>query len=167
MNKKFFITFFIISMLIIFSGCSHKEGTIENAVEELDYDVLVPSFMASGLELDYAVLEEDLFVQNYANEDQSVFIEISQNQNTEGLNIDRLLEFLEKDIDPYEKIPGKSYLKIGDFIGEYDVYNNSISYMFIPAIPRSEIGEDWYPFYRMTSVGVAEEEFQKVVQSLD
>ncbi|WP_157037604.1 hypothetical protein [Ornithinibacillus californiensis] len=58
-------------------------------------------------------------------------------------------------------------MQIGNFVGEYSVHNDSISYMFIPSIPRTEIGEEWYPSYWITSVEVDEEEFQKVIQSLE
>ncbi|WP_047984372.1 hypothetical protein [Ornithinibacillus californiensis] len=95
MSKKIVIVSFMISMFIIFTGCSNEENTIEKAVEELDYNALVPSYVPTGLELNDAVLEGELFIQSYSNEDESVFLEISQNQEAKGLNINRLLEFVE------------------------------------------------------------------------
>lgn len=143
------------------------ERTIEKAEEELDYEVLIPTYIPEGFELKNAVLEESLFIVTYASEDDSRFIELKQNQFVKGLNIERLLEYVENREDPYEEIQGLSYLQIDEFVGVYSDNKqlDALSYEFIPALPKNEV--KWYPYYRMNSLRVEQEEFQKVVESLE
>jgi hypothetical protein len=166
MKKNSSITVLLITFLLMV-GCSNNKDTLTKANEELEYDVLVPSYLPSGLKLEEEILEGDLFLLTYVNSDKSAFIEITQRQNVRGLNTESLIEFTKDGEDPYEAIPHLSYLEVGNFVGEYRVNANSdnLSYQFIPSIPRTEINS--YPFYWINSVGIGEDEFQKVVKSLE
>ncbi|MBU8907520.1 hypothetical protein KH400_12970 [Desertibacillus haloalkaliphilus] len=139
------------------------------AVEELEYDVLVPSYIPAEFELEQVIYEGDLFLLTYSNADNTSYVEISQRQYARALHSERLLEYTEKGVDPYEANPDLSYQMIDNFVGEYKLNDHvnglNLSYEFIPAIPKTEI--DWYPFYRIVSVGIDEEEFQKVIKSLE
>ncbi|UCZ51475.1 hypothetical protein LGQ02_11360 [Bacillus shivajii] len=166
MIKKILVFCLFLAFLLM-AACSNNEDIITKAVEELDYDVLVPSYIPSELELEEVILEGDLFLLSYTNADNTAYIEITQRQFARALNTERLMQFTENGEDPYEAIPHLSYLVIDNFVGEYKVNENvdNVSYQFIPAIPRTDI--DWYPFYWANSVGIDEEEFQKVINSLD
>lgn len=94
-------------------------------------------------------------------------VSINRTNITVVLNTERLLEFTETGEDPYEAIPHLSNLMIDNFVGEYKVNGKleNLSYLFIQAIPRTEI--EWYPFYWVNSVGIIEEDFQKVIKLLE
>ncbi|MBB5171933.1 hypothetical protein [Texcoconibacillus texcoconensis] len=164
MRKKLLGSCLFLLFLLI-SACSNNEDVITKAVEELDYDVLVPSYIPAEFELEEVVFEGDLVLLSYTNADNSAYIEITQRQYASSLNTEKLLEFTETGDDPYEVIPHLSYLMVNNYVGEYKVNDNSdnISFQFIPA--SAEI--DWHPFYWVNSVGIDEEEFQKVIKSLE
>ena len=91
-------------------------------------------------------------------------VSINRTNITVVLNTERLLEFTETGEDPYEAIPHLSNLMIDNFVGEYKVNGKleNLSYLFIQAIPRTEI--EWYAFCLVEAVGISEEECQEVME---
>ncbi|UCZ51542.1 hypothetical protein LGQ02_11730 [Bacillus shivajii] len=164
-NKLYMLS--SLTFLILIIGCSNNDDLIKQATEELDYDVLLPSYIPSKLELVEVTLEDDRLFLNYQDTEETTFIEFSQRQFARGIDTERFLEFTETGEDPYEKFPKLSYREIGNYVGEYEDREkiHRLSFMFIPSVPRSQI--DNYPFYHIRAVGIDEEDFHKVVRSLN
>ncbi|RXJ04385.1 hypothetical protein DS745_03095 [Anaerobacillus alkaliphilus] len=162
MNKR--LGFMLILMVIIIIGCTRDETTIKKAIEQLDYKVYVPSYIPAELELETAVLKDGLILISYQNVDGTKYVEFSQDATSRALNIEGLLTFKKSGEDPYERNATRRIQEIGPFVGVYDINEKltSYSYEFI----KPNLQSDSYPFYWISSVGIPEAEFLKIVSSL-
>ncbi len=165
-KKLFYFCLTIVSVLIV--GCSNnvdEQQVIDDAIEDIEYHVLLPEYIPSDLKFKSVITDYNLFRISYENGDGTKRIHITQDDHT-YLNWERLLKFAETGENPYDKSPDFTYLKIGDFVGEYKKTPNKefFQFSFIPIIPRDEIS--MYPYYRVVSVGLEENEFNKVIESL-
>ncbi|MCD8510185.1 MAG: hypothetical protein LRY73_10155 [Bacillus sp. (in: Bacteria)] len=155
-----------VAVLFFMAGCSSNEDIIQKAKEELPMEIHLPSYLPDELELSRAIFEGDLLLLTYESEDTSTYIEFSQEPFNQRVNTQRLMEFVETGEDPYEEIPNFQLLEIGEFVGEYRLTPelNALAYVFVPLISRTD--HQASPSYWIRSVGVEEEEFHKVIESL-
>ncbi len=162
MNKRISIT--LVMMLILLAGCTRDETTIKKAIEQIDYKVYVPDYIPTELELEKALLKDGLIVITYQNLDGTKYVEFSQDATSRALNIEALLEFTKTGEDPYERNSSRSIKEIGPFVGVYDANEKLLSYSY--EFIKPNLQSDSYPFYWISSVGISEAEFHKIILSL-
>ncbi len=167
MKKSYFCIIFILMLTII--GCSSNENIIDKAEKELPYEVLVPNYIPNGLGLSSMSsrsLENNYLELRYESEDIQTYFRFSQEPNRRlNPNPKKLIEDVEKGFDPYATTPDTELLVIDKFIGQFQRDGDTISYQFFVHIPNQNVNElIRYEFY---SVGVSEEEFQKIISSLE
>ena len=167
MKKSYYCIIFILMLMLV--GCSSKEDIINKAQEELPYEVLVPKYIPNGLGLSSMSslsLERDFLRLRYESEDIQTYFRFSQEPNRRlNPNPQHLIEDVEKGREPYDAIPDTELLVIEDFVGQFRRNGDAISYKFFVNISNLEVDE--YTRYEFYSVGISEEDFQKIISSLE
>ncbi|WP_332697769.1 hypothetical protein [Halalkalibacter lacteus] len=155
----------LLAVVLYAGGCQNNENTINKAIVQVNYPILIPNYIPVEFELVKSELENEFFYLKYQNEEGSMRVELTQDSYS-NLNWDKLLEFVETEENPYDLSPFFSYEIIGQFVGEYSVTPsvNALHFTFIPITRRGEA--DSFPYYNISAVGLNEEEFQQIVQSL-
>ncbi|WP_078553541.1 hypothetical protein [Bacillus alkalicellulosilyticus] len=153
-------------MIFAIVGCSNHEKTIQSANEKLDFQIVLPSYIPSSLELSRANLDETILLLSYQNEDGTQYVEFIQDNLSNPLNIKALKNYIYDGEDPYQYVPFKSYLIIGDFVGEYKEipHLNAFHYQFIPLMSQSY--NEYQVYYSIYIVGLDVEEFHLIIESL-
>ncbi len=165
---------FAIFYFLLLSACSNNESIINKAIQDLDYKIYLPEYLPPDLYLDKSTLTDQALALSYMNSDRTISIEIRQDGGMiwSYPYTHTILEYIKTGENPFGRIPNRSPLQIGDYIGVFetitDADTDTYMYKFLPVsiIYEIEFLRDLPPYYEITSFNLDEDEFIKVIESL-
>lgn len=111
------VTILLAGSLLV--ACTQTEATLNQAQRELPFDILISDPIPDDWELMESHFEDDLLVMIFESEEEDGQVEIVQDKNIQGLDLQHLREYVVgidqtiKPDDEYEEI-----IEFDDFVGE-------------------------------------------------
>lgn len=172
-KKMYWLAGLIIFLTVVTAAaCTGEDAALSKAKEELPFPVLEPQDAPEGWTLDETIYEDRLLVTVFINENNGR-IDLVQDQNIQGLNLEELRDFLLAD-EPLNFTlnfnSGRDMLEVSDYVGELAYLMGpepTIQYTFVQKADLfAEIDGD-VPYYQLIGKNISTGEMKEFIYSLE
>lgn len=159
----------ILSVVFVFIACTHAEMTLSQAKRELSFPVLFPEAMLEDWSIEETIFEDNLLVTSFVNNDKGR-IELIQDRNIQGLDIERLRNHVLSNYSSLVIQEKQEVVEVYDFVGELTYFMEPIpivQYTFVSKKDLFTEKNESVPNYQLIGKEVSTEELRKFINTLE
>ncbi|UTR14120.1 DUF4245 domain-containing protein [Salipaludibacillus sp. LMS25] len=159
-----------ILLVVLLASCVQTDSTLTQAREELPFPVLYPEEIPDGWAVNETIYEDRLLVIIF-NNNQEGQIELVQDQNIQGLDVDELRSHVLSNVSVgSEFLLSHEVVEVGDYVGELAYFTDPISTLQYTFVEKNELFNESVgpiPYYQVIGKGVSSDELKEFIHTLE
>lgn len=160
------------ALLLPVSACNHAEATLQEAQEEMPFQVLGPDTLSDEWRVGETHMEDTLVITTFIHEeDDSRYIELIQDPTIQGLQIELIRDFLiAEDQTVLQDEAERQMVETSQFVGEIKTEAEDDSDVQLTFVQKEDVYQsltDDIPFYQASGKDVSVYELIDFVEDLD
>jgi hypothetical protein len=160
----------IVVLVVLLASCTQTDSTLTQAKQELPFPVLYPEEVPEGWAVDETIYEDRLLVIIF-NNNQEGQIELVQDQNIQGLDVDELRNHVLSSVPVgNEFLVNHEVVEVGDYVGELAYFTDPISTLQYTFVQKNELFTENIgpiPYYQVIGKGVSSDELKEFIHTLE